>query len=89
VSHITDWKSVVDHPAMSICHVGKMIAKTGMYNHFVSEMAHTLPLLFADAVLLLVMRGGGNQLDVVFVEEGKKLNGHELAARINVKFSNM
>ena len=87
VAHIADWKSVGDHPAISIGHVGKVIAKTGMYKHFVSKMAHTLPASFADAVLFLVMRGGSNQLDVVFVEEGKKLDGQKLAARIDVKFS--
>jgi hypothetical protein len=33
------------------------------------------------------MGGGSNQLDVVLMEEGVKLDGQELAARIDVKFS--
>jgi hypothetical protein len=48
-------------------------------------MAHALPTLFADAILFLVMGGGSNQPDVVLMEEGEKLDGQKLAARIDVR----
>jgi hypothetical protein len=64
-----------------------VIAETGMNEHFVSEMAHTLPMSFAYSILFLVMGGGSNQLDVVLMKEVEKLNGQELAACVDVKFS--
>jgi hypothetical protein len=84
---MANWESIRDHPTIAIGHVGKAIAERGMNKHFVSKMAHTLPTSFADSILFLVMGGGSNQLDVVLMEEGVKLDGQELAARIDVKFS--